>query len=75
MTKAFYWARPEDGQPWSKVLRESARKEFEEARRERDPVIIARMLVVGNQAVDELKRRFNAMEDQVKKRIEKTRLR
>ena len=45
--KAFYWA-DEKGREWPLVLRESARKEFEEARNERDPLIVARLLVVGS---------------------------
>ena len=74
-SKAFYWARPQDGQPWSLVLRESARKEFEQARNERDPIVLARLLVVGRQALEDVQRRFNAMEEQVKKRIDNTRIR
>ena len=73
-TRAFYWARPEDGQPWSRILRDSARKEFQEAKNERDPIILARLLIVGRQSLEELKRRFNAMELQIKKRIDNTRL-
>ena len=74
-TRAFYWARPEDGQPWSKVLRESARREFEQGKRETDPLVVARMLVVGREALEELRRRFNAMEAQIKQRVDKTRTR
>lgn len=43
---AFTWVN-EKGEPWSEVLKRSARQEFEEARHERDPMIVARLLLVG----------------------------
>ena len=73
-SRAFYWSN-EKGIPWCRVLRESARKEFEEARHEKDPVIIMRLLVVGRQCVDETRRRFNDVENVIRKRIENTRIR
>jgi Complex 1 protein (LYR family) len=73
-SRAFYWSN-DNGIPWCRVLRESARKEFEAAKKEKDPVIIMRLLVVGRQCVDETKRRFNAVEDVIKKRIDNTRIR
>ncbi|BFG17580.1 hypothetical protein CerSpe_038540 [Prunus speciosa] len=36
---------------WRDVLRENARKEFEEARLETDPEIITRLLIGGHDAV------------------------
>lgn len=39
------------GEPWRDALRRSARAEFEASRQERDPVAVARMLVVGRDAV------------------------
>jgi len=39
------------GEPWRDALRRSARQEFEASRFERDPVMVARMLVVGRDAV------------------------
>lgn len=39
------------GVPWRDVLRANARKEFEEARYERDPEIITRLLIGGRDAV------------------------
>lgn len=36
---------------WRDVLRENARKEFEEARFEKDPEIITRLLIGGRDAV------------------------
>ncbi|MEL6209733.1 MAG: SWIM zinc finger family protein, partial [Pseudomonadota bacterium] len=45
-------------EPWNEVLRRNARKEFEEARYERDPLLVARMLVVGRQCLDDALRKF-----------------
>jgi len=73
-SRAFYWSN-DKGIPWCRVLKESARKEFEAARNEKDPLIIMRMLVVGRQCVDETRRRFNAVEDVIRKRVETTRVR
>eukprot|EP00512_Aurantiochytrium_limacinum_P001992 CAMPEP_0171484662 /NCGR_PEP_ID=MMETSP0958-20121227/124_1 /TAXON_ID=87120 /ORGANISM="Aurantiochytrium limacinum, Strain ATCCMYA-1381" /LENGTH=97 /DNA_ID=CAMNT_0012017385 /DNA_START=195 /DNA_END=488 /DNA_ORIENTATION=- len=74
VARCFYWCN-DDGEPWSRVLKESARKEFEEARYEKDPIIVARMLVVGRQCVEDMKRKFNETEDAIRKRIENTRQR
>ena len=72
--RSFYWPN-EDGVPWKDVLRESARKEFEEAREERDPLIVARLLVVGRQCVMDTQVKFNQMEEQMRKHVEGTRSR
>lgn len=56
-TRLFVWA-DEQGVLWSDVLRASARKEFEEARFEKDPEIIARLLVGGRDAVDSTIEKF-----------------
>ncbi|XP_039134892.1 uncharacterized protein LOC120272195 [Dioscorea cayenensis subsp. rotundata] len=37
---------------WRDVLRENARREFEEARYERDPEIVTRLLIGGREAVE-----------------------
>ena len=39
------------GEPWRDALRRSARQEFDASKLERDPIMIARMLVVGRDAV------------------------
>jgi hypothetical protein len=39
----------------SQVIRQSARKEFEEARNEQDPEVIARLLLVGRDCVLQIK--------------------
>mmetsp|Transcript_14372 Transcript_14372/g.36396 ORF Transcript_14372/g.36396 Transcript_14372/m.36396 type:complete len:95 (+) Transcript_14372:113-397(+) len=70
--KCFYWPN-DDGEQWSVVLRRNARKEFEAAREETDPLIIARLLVVGRDCLHEVQHRFNAMEDAIRERVNKTR--
>jgi hypothetical protein len=73
--RAFYWPRESDGVQWSKILKESARKEFEQSKNERDPIIIARLLVVGRQSLEILQNKFNEMENQIKNRVNNTRIR
>lgn len=53
----FVW-RDERGRQWRDVIRESARKEFEAGRRERDPEMVNRMLLMGRDAVDKAVNRF-----------------
>ncbi|KAJ4979920.1 hypothetical protein NE237_010700 [Protea cynaroides] len=49
-TRFFVWPDSR-GILWRDVLRENARKEFEEARFERDPEVITRSLIAGRDAV------------------------
>lgn len=42
-----------DGRLWSVILKENARQEFEQARHERDPEMVSRMLVVGRDALNQ----------------------
>jgi hypothetical protein len=72
--RTFYWSN-DQGIPWCRVLRESARKEFEQGRNENDPLIIARMLFVGRQCVEETRNKFNNVEEVIRQRIDKTKLR
>lgn len=53
----YNW-RDERGQRWGDVLARSARNEFEQARFERDPELIARMLVVGRDALMRTQEKF-----------------
>lgn len=49
-TRFFMWS-DSHGVLWRDVLRANARKEFEEARFEKDPEIITRLLIGGHDAV------------------------
>lgn len=51
-SRLFLWPN-EQGVLWRDVLRSSTRKEFEEARFEQDPEIIARLLVGGRDALQQ----------------------
>ena len=73
--RRFHWCN-DKGEPWNKLLKDSARKEFEQARDEpvglrassksqattlapdaQDPLLVARMLVVGRQCLDDTMRK------------------
>jgi Complex 1 protein (LYR family) len=69
--KHFHWADEKSGKPWNKLLRAEARKEFEESRRETDPLIVARMLVTGRDCLQQVQNKFNAATAAAWKRIEK----
>jgi len=49
----FDWT-DEKGRRWGDVLAQNARSEFEEARHEKDPLLIARMVVVGREALQKV---------------------
>jgi hypothetical protein len=56
--KHFHWC-DEKGIPWNTRLREQARQEFEASKEERDPLILARLLVTGLDCVQQVQNRFN----------------
>lgn len=51
-TRFFMWSDPR-GVTWRDVLRDNARREFEEARFEKDPEVITRLLIGGRDAVNQ----------------------
>lgn len=69
--KHFHWKDETTGEPWNKMLKDKARAEFEEARNETDPLIIARMLVTGNDCVQQIQNRFNEATNAAWERIER----
>ena len=68
--KAFHWC-DEMGTPWRTKLRAEARREFDASKMERDPLIIARMLVTGRECVVEVQRKFNEADRKCKERIQR----
>eukprot|EP00531_Pseudo-nitzschia_arenysensis_P005838 CAMPEP_0116120218 /NCGR_PEP_ID=MMETSP0329-20121206/3062_1 /TAXON_ID=697910 /ORGANISM="Pseudo-nitzschia arenysensis, Strain B593" /LENGTH=89 /DNA_ID=CAMNT_0003613981 /DNA_START=61 /DNA_END=327 /DNA_ORIENTATION=+ len=56
--KHFHWC-DEHGKPWNLRLKREARKEFEAAREEKDPLILARLLVTGRDCVQQVQNKFN----------------
>ena len=71
-SKMFTWRNPQ-GELWSEVLHKNARFEFEQARFESDPLVVARMLVVGRDALNQTTDRFMAAAKAVNDNIDKTR--
>jgi hypothetical protein len=53
----FVWT-DSSGRVWRDVIRQSTRKEFEDARFERDPEIVNRLLVTGRDCVQKTVDRF-----------------
>lgn len=72
-SKLFTW-RDAKGVPWSQILRQNARKEFEAARVERDPLIITRLLVVGREALDKTMEKVHSAHRKIAENIDKTRV-
>ena len=66
--KAFHWC-DETGMPWRTKLQAEARKELEASKMEKDPLIIARMLVTGRECVAEVQRKFNEADQKCMERI------
>lgn len=74
VSRLFHWCN-DKGEPWNEVLRRNARKEFEEARYERDPLLVARMLVVGRQCLDDALRKFDTAQQKISDKVEASRTR
>lgn len=53
----FVW-RDDRGRVWRDVIRESARKEFDAGRGERDPEMVNRLLLTGRDALDQAVSKF-----------------
>ena len=68
--KAFHWC-DERGEPWNRRLRAEARREFEAARFERDPLIVARLLVTGRDCVQQIQTKFNNADKAAMERIKR----
>ena len=71
-SKHFTWTNPQ-GEPWSRILRTNARKEFEQASVERDPVILTRLLVVGRESLEKTMEKFSIKAKVIDENINKTR--
>ena len=70
----FIW-RTDKGELWSDILRKNARKEFEQAKYEKDPLVIAKLLFVGRECLNQTKQRFESAMSAMKDNIDKTRTR
>lgn len=70
--KAFHHA-DDQGRPWNQILKQQARQEFEASKEEKDPLIIARMLVTGRDCVQQIQNKFNEADRKIWERIENER--
>ena len=73
-SRMFTWNNT-DGQPWSKIIRANARKEFEQAKYERDPEMIARLLLVGRDSLTQTMEKFYQKAKKIEDDVDKTRTR
>lgn len=71
-SRHFTWTNPQ-GEKWSRVLQLNARKEFEQASVERDPVILARLLVVGRESLQKTMEKFSVKAKVIEDNITRTR--
>mgnify|MGYP000330187969 CR=1 FL=1 len=71
-TRFFNW-KNERGDDWGQVLRQNARQEFDQARHETDPAVIAKMIYVGWDCVTQTKEKFAAKVTSMETEIDKTR--
>ncbi|KAJ1444606.1 hypothetical protein M885DRAFT_552525 [Pelagophyceae sp. CCMP2097] len=74
VVRRFHWCN-DRGEPWNVLLKASAKKEFIEARYERDPLLVARMLVVGRQCIDDMTKKFDATSRDITDKVENSRAR
>ncbi len=68
--KHFTW-KDQYGREWSEVLKKNARNEFEQARNEKDPMLVARLILTGRDCLNEtqakLMQAMKAMQDNINK--------
>ena len=72
--KHFTWVNKE-GVPWNKILKENTRKEFEQARYEKDPMLIAQMIVVGRDCLNQTAEKYSSAAQAFRDNIDKTKSR
>ncbi len=70
--RMFTW-KNEAGEEWGAVLAANARKEFEQARFETDPLVLARMHFVGRDCLVQTKDKIAAAVVKMQDNIDKTR--
>lgn len=72
VARHFTW-RNEKGELWRDIVVSNARKEFEQARHEKDPAIIARLLFVGRDCLNQTAEKFSSKMKTLHDQIDKTR--
>jgi hypothetical protein len=71
-SRYFTWNN-EKGIPWSVILRQNARNEFEQARFERDPAVITKLLFVGRDCLNQTMEKVASASQSMKDNIDRTR--
>ena len=72
LARLFTW-RNERHELLRDVLMGNARKEFEQARHEKDPLIVARLLFVGRDCLNQTRERLAGKYQQVQNQVDKSR--
>ena len=73
MTRRFNWAN-EDGEPWDKILRKTARAEFEEQRSETDTVKLAQFLITWREALGRIHEKVNKAQVDMMQHVDASRV-
>lgn len=71
-SRMFTWNN-EKNELWSKVLKQNARKEFEQARYESDPMVVTRLLVVGRDALNQTNEKLIQTATSIKDNVDRSR--
>ena len=70
-SRKFIWTNPQ-GELWSSIIKINARKEFEQARFERDTLIVARLLFVGRDCLNTTLEKLSVTNNIIQSNIDKT---
>lgn len=71
--RVFSWNN-EKGIKWSNILKENARKEFEQSKYEKDPLIIAQLLFVGRDCLNKTNESLLKAKEKIESDIDKSRI-
>jgi hypothetical protein len=71
-TRLYPW-KSESGHDWPLILRQSARKEFEASKEEKDPEVIVRLMVTARHYLQEAINQWNDEYAKLKTRIDDSR--
>jgi hypothetical protein len=74
LARVFTW-RNEKHELWRDIVSSNARKEFEQARHEKDPLLVARLLFVGRDCLNQTRERFASKMQSIQDDVDKTRTR
>ena len=72
LSRVFTW-RNEKHELWRDIVSNNARKEFEQARYEKDPLIVARLLFVGRDCLNQTRERLAGKMASFQESVDKSR--